>query len=137
MNAVLDASVVAKMLFYEEGTELVQELLANIQELYQPAIFPIEMNAIISKKYRIREIDLEIAELKHEELKQHEFELITHALILDKAFEITTQLPVSYYDALYVATAVFTESTLYTADERLVRGLSTTKLSKYVKSVYG
>ncbi|MBO6793421.1 MAG: type II toxin-antitoxin system VapC family toxin [Balneolaceae bacterium] len=136
MKAVLDASVIAKVLFYEEGTEIVQELIHSIKYLYQPMIFPIEMISIITKKYRKREIDYKSALLKVEELKEREYELIPHELISGEAFEIATQLPVSYCDALYVSTAALTESILYSADERLVRGLSTTKLSSYVKSIY-
>ena len=63
--------------------------------------------------------------------------LISYPQISDIAFDISITLPVTLYDATYIATAILTNSIFYTADERLARGLSTTPLAKFVMSIYG
>jgi predicted nucleic acid-binding protein len=134
---VIDASVAAKSLFLEDGTELVHSFLNTIDYLIEPDLFEIELDAIITKRVRKKFLTVQEGDEKRIESRSFKHTLVRYNEIAESAFEISSKLPVTLYDATYVATAILANSVFYTADERLVRGLSTTKLSKYVKSVYG
>ena len=61
---VIDASVTAKWLFLEQGTDEAIQLLENFDYFYTPDLFQIDLDAIITKKIRKRELMPEEASLK-------------------------------------------------------------------------
>ncbi|MEQ9310175.1 MAG: type II toxin-antitoxin system VapC family toxin [Balneolaceae bacterium] len=134
---VIDASVAAKWLFLENGTEESVQLLDQFEYFYAPDLFQIELDSIITKKVRKKELSFEEAPIKKNQASKLPARFITYEQISDIAFDISTTLSITLYDASYVATAILTKSIFYTADERLVRGLSTTPLARFVRSVYG
>ena len=138
MNSyVIDASVAAKWLFLEQGTDEAVQLLEQFDYFYAPSLFQIELDAIITKKVRKKELKFEEASSKKIQASKLPSRLINYHQISDIAFDISITLPVTLYDATYIATAILTNSIFYTADERLARGLSTTPLAKFVMSIYG
>ncbi len=138
MNSyVIDASVAAKWLFLEQGTDEAIQLLEQLDYFYAPSLFQIELDAIITKKVRKKELKFEEASSKKVQASMLPSRLIKYHQISDIAFDISITFPVTLYEATYIATAILTNSIFYTADERLARGLSTTPLAKFVKSIYG
>lgn len=133
---VIDASVAAKWLFLEPGSDEAQELLNRFDYFYAPDLFQIELESIITKKVRKKELSLEEAPVKKSQSSKLPVRVINYQQLSDIAFDISTALPVTLYDACYIATAILTNAVFYTADERLVNGLSTTPLAKFVKSIY-
>lgn len=135
-NYVIDASVAAKWLFLEKGSDEVQELLGQFDFFYAPDLFRIELESIITKKVRKKELSVEEAPLKKIQVSRLPARFLNYQQLSDIAFDISVTLPVTLYDATYIATAILTNSIFYTADERLVNGLSATPLAKFVRSVY-
>ena len=133
---VIDASVAAKWLFLEKGSDEAQQLLGQFDFFYVPDLFRIELESIITKKVRKKELDAEEAPVKKNQMTKLPVRYINYQQLSDIAFDISITLPVTLYDACYIATAILTNSVFYTADERLVNGLSTTPLVKFVKSIY-
>ncbi|MFV1884413.1 MAG: type II toxin-antitoxin system VapC family toxin [Balneola sp.] len=136
-NYVIDASVAAKWLFLEQGSDEAQALLNRFNYFYAPDLFQIELESIITKKVRKKELRLEEAPGKKAKISKFPVRFINYLQLSDIAFDISITLPVTLYDACYIATAILTKSIFYTADERLVNGLSTTPLSRFVRSIYG
>ncbi|GAB5409376.1 MAG: type II toxin-antitoxin system VapC family toxin [Balneolaceae bacterium] len=134
---VIDASVAAKWLFLEEGTDETVLLLEQFDFFYAPTLFQIELDSIITKKVRKKELTIEEAPVKKSQAAKLSVRFIKYNQLSDIAFDISTTLPVTLYDATYIATAILTNSIFYTADERLVNGLSTTPLARFVRSIYG
>tara|TARA_Y100001935_G_scaffold224416_1_gene200869 strand:- start:291993 stop:292421 length:429 start_codon:yes stop_codon:yes gene_type:complete len=135
-RVVFDASVVAKWLFREPGSDEAVSLLNKADIVYEPDLFSIEIDAIISKKKRIKEISQDEAKTKRSLLSKFQFHSVSYKEVSDLAFELSVSLPLTLYDAFYLATAMVTNSVLYTADERLVRALSTTKLNEFISGIY-
>lgn len=134
---VIDASVAAKWLFLEKGTEEAVQLLEQFDFFYAPDLFRMELESIITKKVRKKELRQEEAPIKKTQASKLPIRFIQYNKLSDIAFDISTTLPVTLYDATYIAAAILTNSIFYTADERLVNGLSKTPLARFVRSVYG
>ena len=134
---VIDASVAAKWLFLEPGTDVAVKLLERFDFFYAPNLFQIELDAIITKKVRKKEVSVEEAPVKRSQATKLPARFINYQELSDIAFDISVTLPITLYDATYIATAILTNSVFYTADERLVRGLSTTPIYRFVRSIYG
>ena len=136
MNVVFDASVAAKWIFSEEGSKRSTELLIKSNHIYEPDYFFIEIESIITKKVHRKEITMDFALARKSEIYLFGCRVTEYKTISKLAFDLSTTLPITLYDATYVATAMRKDALFYTADQRLVRGLSTTKLSQFVKSIY-
>lgn len=134
-NAVIDASIAFKWLVWEEGSDEAIKLLENLSLFHAPDIFLMEMDAILTRKVRKREIKLTEATEKRKLIRNFPYLLTAYDKIEEFTFRLATEFSITLYDASYLATAVETEAILYTADRRLSHGLSTTPFSKYVKYI--
>ena len=132
---VVDASVAIKCFFWEEGTEESLKLLDYIVSFYVPDFFLMEIDSVITKKVRKRELEVEEAVGKRQQLRKLPFKLIPYEEIGAFSFELSTKLPISLYDASYLATAIDYGATLYTADKRLFNGISSTPFDDYVEKI--
>lgn len=136
MSVVIDCSVAAKWLFLEEGSSIAEGILEELSFFFVPDLFVMEIDAVISKKVRQREISSEEAFQKIVERKKLPYKIMNYGDISKLALEISVSLPVTLYNAAYIATAIEKYVVLYTADQRLVNGVSKTSLSKYVQSIW-
>ncbi|MEP0007092.1 MAG: type II toxin-antitoxin system VapC family toxin [Balneola sp.] len=133
-NYIIDASIAAKWIFYEKDSDQAEIFLKKIDRMLVPYLFLIEMSSIISKKVRKRELSISEALEKRKELEDLNFQVFSEKAILKLAFDISISLPITIYDANYLALAIKKEGKLYTSDNRLVNGLSTTVFKDYVEN---
>ncbi|XWN36151.1 MAG: type II toxin-antitoxin system VapC family toxin [Balneola sp.] len=133
-NCIIDASIAAKWIFYEKNSDQAEIFLKKIDRMLVPYLFLIEMSSIISKKVRKRELSISEALEKRKELENLNFQVFSEKAILKLAFDISISLPITIYDANYLALAIKKEGKLYTSDNRLVNGLSTTVFKDYVEN---
>jgi predicted nucleic acid-binding protein len=133
-NYIIDASIAAKWIFYEKDSDQAEIFLKKIDRILVPYLFLIEMSSIISKKVRKRELSISEALEKRKELEDLNFQVFSEKAILKLAFDISISLPITIYDANYLALAIKKEGKLYTSDNRLVNGLSTTVFKDYVEN---
>ena len=134
---VIDASVAAKWLFLEEGSKNAEALLEEFSFFFIPDLFLIEVDAVITKKVRQREITSDEALVKMEKVRKLPYKFLRYKKIAKLSFELSISLPLTLYDATYIATAIETHGIVYTADRRLVNGLADTSLTGYVQSIWG
>lgn len=133
---VIDTSVAAKWLFLEEGSKESKALLEQISFFFVPKLFVFELDAVITKKVRKREITPDEAIEKNKKRQKLPYRIIEYREISQLAFELSISLPITLYDATYIATAIEKHGIVYTADQRLVNGLANTSLSDYVQSLW-
>jgi predicted nucleic acid-binding protein len=136
MSYIIDSSVAAKWLFLEEGSSLAEDILEELSYFFVPDLFLIELDAVISKKVCQKEITSDEAFQKYEERKKFPSKILSYNSITRLAQEISVSLPVTLYDATYIATAIEKHGKVYTADQRLSNGVSNTSLNKYVQSIW-
>lgn len=136
MSYIIDSSIAAKWLFLEEGSSKAENILEELSFFFVPDLFLIELDAIISKKVRQKEISADEAFQKNEERKKLPYKVLSYSDISKLALEISVSLPVTLYDATYIATAIEKHGVVYTADQKLSNGVSNTSLNKYVQSIW-
>ncbi|MDR8393305.1 type II toxin-antitoxin system VapC family toxin [Aliifodinibius sp. S!AR15-10] len=134
-DLVIDASVAAKWLFLEKGSDQAEMLIEKINFFFAPLLFPMEMNSVITKKVRRDELNVDEANKKRVQVRKLPFKIAWDKQIDELAFELAISLPLTYYDSTYIASAIENDAVLITADERLVNGMSNTLINKYIKSL--
>jgi predicted nucleic acid-binding protein len=135
VTPVIDASVAIKWFIWEEGTDEAHQLLDQLTSFYVPTLFLIEIDSILTKKVRRKELDIADAFQKREAFRRLPCKLIPYRELEEFAFRLATEFSVTIYDATYIAIAVDYEVPLYTADKRLANGLSATPFDKYIQTL--
>ena len=132
---VIDACVAIKWFLPERGHEIAGEILKNHNNMIAPDLFFIEMDAIITKKVRQRFVDLEDAKKMHEETRNFPIKIIPYSMISDIAFDLSSGLSITLYDACYLATAIEFDQKIYTSDKRFVNGMKNTPFEHHLEYV--
>lgn len=134
-DIVIDANIAIKWFLPEPKSELAQVVLKKKPDMYVPAYFFIETDSILTKKVRKKELSLKEAQHISTVLRSFPFQTIKLSMIRDNAFELASELYFSYYDALYLTTAMLLKSRVFTADERFVRTATQANLSTFMLPV--
>ena len=119
MKAVVDASVVVKWLFNEEGTEQSRKLLTHRIVLHAPDLLLIEVANVIWKKSRQEEVADAQPYLEELVRLPDAVHLLRSTNIIAHASEIALRMDHPVYDCLYLACAEVEKAPLFTADRRL------------------
>lgn len=132
---VIDASVAVKWFIWERGTDKAHEVLDELIFFYAPDFFLMEIDSVLTKKVRTRELEIQEAFQKRNQFRKLPYKLINYSEIEEFAFQLATEFSITLYDAAYLATAIDHDATFHTADLRLSNGLSTTPFAKHVKYI--
>ena len=125
---VLDASVVAKLVFPEQGSEAVvarvRALIDAEAALHVPDLFFVELANIAWKKVRRHEATADDARAVLDVARRLGARIWREPALVDAALEIGLALGCTAYDALYLAVAEHVDGTLLTADTKLAARVS-------------
>ena len=115
---VVDASVAAKWFFEEDHTGSARRLLGGDNQLHAPDFILLELDSVLCKKIRLKElISKDALEIR---LALRTFPITRHpfGILIDPAFELAHQTQSSPYDCLYLVLAMLLHGELVTADRR-------------------
>ncbi len=132
---VIDASIAVKWFIWEDGTDKALNLLDYIVSFYVPSFFLMEIDSVITKKVRQRELQIEEASLKRKQFRNLPYKLIAYAHTENFAFDLSIQFPISLYDANYLAVAIDRDAKLYTADIHFYNAVLSTPFKKYIEKI--
>jgi predicted nucleic acid-binding protein len=132
---VIDACVAIKWFLPEANYERARHILYRYNSMIAPDLFFIELDAIITKKIRKREIKLYEANELYSEIRTLPVKPVEYKLLSKLAFELSSTLPITLYDACYLALAIEFEQKVYTADLRFFNGMKGTPFEGYVMSL--
>lgn len=120
---VIDASVAAKWVLPEAGEGDARAILARAEALHAPALLPLELDSLLTRRVRRREISA--AEAGRDRAALAAIPMILHDMTILRAaaWRIALETGQTIYDCLYVALAVDIGAPLITADQRLANGL--------------
>ena len=135
MNVALDASVVIKWFFEEEGTDAALQLLEEHKlekiQINVPDLLFFEFGNTVVKKFREdidtrKEFNRNLTDLLSIQLSFAE----TTPDLLKLVYSLASRYEITFYDATYVALAKSLKCDFVTADKKLVEA---TKALKFVK----
>lgn len=126
MTFVVDVSVAIKWFVAETLREDARLILKSRHRLVAPMFLAIELANIAWKKSLRGEIDREQALLIVDRIMMPAFiaDFVDDTVLRTRALEIAMDWRHPVYDCLYIACAEAADATLVTADERLLRVLS-------------
>lgn len=132
---VIDACVAIKWFLPEEGYKKAGAILKTHNKMIAPDLFFIEIDAIITKKVRQKLVDREDAYRIYREIRNIPFEIIPYTLISGIAFDLSSALSITQYDACYLSVALEFNQKLYTADKRFFNGMKNTPFEHHLEYV--
>ena len=120
---VVDASVAIKWFVPEVHHEAARWLLREGFELLSPDLVRAEVGNVLWKKWRKGELSAGEAVAILRDFGRFPLRIRTSESLMKGAWAVAERFGRSFYDSLYVALAVETESSLMTADSRLYNTL--------------
>ena len=136
---IVDASVVAKWLLRETGSDRARLLISKQYHLRAPDLLVAELASVLWKKTTRGEITPEeMHSMMQVLLRDHidvKVRLLPSRILVKQALEIATGERQSTYDSLYLASAVQARCRLVTADTRFVRSVKSPLLKPHIVSL--
>jgi predicted nucleic acid-binding protein len=136
MNLVMDASVLIKFYVPEILSDRAERLLAKVEkkdiDLLAPDLIYPEAGNILWKKQRLRELTHSEVEEITDAILSLPLRVETSKSLLPLAVDIAIAYGMTVYDASYLSLAKVYETTLMTADRKLVDVLAKTDLKDSV-----
>jgi len=132
MNLVMDASVLIKFYVPEILSDRAERLLAKVEkqdiDLLVPDLIYLEAGNILWKKQRLKELTRSEVEEITDAVLSLPLKIEASKSLLPLAVNIAIAYGITVYDASYLSLAKVYETTLMTADRRLVDVLAKTDL---------
>jgi predicted nucleic acid-binding protein len=129
---VVDASVAVQWFLPERHSEAAARLRGKDYQLFAPSLLFLEINNVLLKHVRRKEISRATAERIRAAIAHSPILVHSDRALLDPAYALADQTGCGLYDALYLALAVNLDGQLVTADRRLYNGLAAGPYSKYI-----
>jgi len=128
MNLVIDATVLIKFYVPEILSERAERLLARVEkkeiDLLAPDLIYPEAGNILSKKQRLKELTRPEVEQITDAILLLPLKIEVSKSLLTVAVDIAIAYGMTVYDALYLSLAKVYETTMITADRKLVEALA-------------
>jgi predicted nucleic acid-binding protein len=119
-RVVVDASVAAKGLLPETGSEAAAAMLEDDEiQLHVPELFDVELCNVLWKRFRIGELSADETRRLGHLVEDIPAERHSHGVVLQAALDLSLNLSITCYDALYIALASALDASFITADVRL------------------
>ncbi|MCP9291801.1 type II toxin-antitoxin system VapC family toxin [Gracilimonas sediminicola] len=134
---VIDASLALKWAVNEEHSEEALSLLDELDVFICPEVFYLEIDAVLTKRVRIRELEAQEAKEIKNNFRALPCKLISHSQIDEIAFDLSTSFNISYFDALYLSTALKFNTVVQTADVRFFNALQNTEYKNHIEKLQG
>jgi predicted nucleic acid-binding protein len=132
-DIVVDASVLAKFFFHEEGSERARSRLTSGLVIAAPALILIEIASVAAKKIRLKAEGFERAREAVASISDLVDELVPLGGLASGAFLMAANGGFSAYDATYLALAESLTIPVLTADDRLLRSASAAGMGNLVR----
>jgi len=134
-RAVIDASVAVKWFLPEEDSDAALAVLHAGHELLAPELLYAEAGSVLRKRALRGEFDSTSGLNMLKWLMQIRIDIRSHRTLADSAWAISAQYGQSFYDSLYLALAIATETQLVTADKRFFNAIRRTPLAGHIAGV--
>ena len=128
MTWVVDASIAVKWVIPEVLSDKADRIRDGEDDVLAPDLLLVEVANALWKKTAAEEISAREAEAAFDLVKRSGLDLRPAAPLLPRAMDLARRLSHPVYDCVYLALAEREEAAFVTADQRLLRRLSTRRL---------
>lgn len=129
---VVDSSVAVKWFFDEPHSDAALDALDDRFELHSPELMLLEVDNVVCKRVRRREVSQRIGREIRAALREFPVRTLPIGPLLEPGFEIALATGASLYDCLFVALAAMLDARLVTADRRFRDSMSQAKFGNYI-----
>ncbi|NBC02567.1 MAG: PIN domain-containing protein [Bacteroidetes bacterium] len=129
---IVDTSVVTKWLFREKYSDEALLVLENEKEFFAPGYLRIEFFSSVSKKVRAGFLEIQKSKIILRQFQKLSLHFVPYSELEYLAFEISTEYPITFYDAIFIVTAIDQNKKLYTFDFKLKKSVNNTELDEIV-----
>jgi len=124
MKLVVDASVAVKWLVPEEGTKDAERVLASDASLHVPDLVFAEAASALRKRVNRKQLTEAEADMVLRALNAMPLNVHGTRGLAPAALAVSCAIPVTPYDAIYLALAEALDCHMVTADRRLLKALA-------------
>lgn len=117
--AVIDSSVAIKLMVKEKGSEEALNLINQYSLFVAPSVFTIEVDAVMTKKVRSRNLRYSTFEKALDGFDRIPVHIVDYKDIRENTLFMSSTYMITTYDAAFVVVAQSFELPFYTADKRL------------------
>jgi len=128
-----DASVAVKWFLTEESRDEAIQLLESNTKFVAPDYLKVEFDAVLSKWNRSGRLNFDTSIEIRKLFRRIQIHYVEYSFISQLAFEYSSRIPITHYDALYLVTAKLYESVMITYDWKLANSVRETELQEYVR----
>lgn len=133
--AVVDASVALKWFVAEADSDAAFRFLGERKELSTPILLLTELANALWKKWRSSLIEAELADGIIIDVRRYFARLVATETVLAEAMRLSRSLDHPVYDCCYIALAILENTSLVTADQRLLTVAARTPYAARVVSL--
>lgn len=130
---VVDAGVVARLFFEEEGSDAAARAVQSASELAAPDLIWAEFGNVAWNLHTRGLLTAEQALTAVKEALRLPIDSVPIADLLERAVELSLTVGRTVYDCLYVALAIDLDCPFITCDRRLANALADTPLAQRVR----
>lgn len=131
-KAVVDASVAVKWFLTEENQQIAFQTYEDNAVLIAPEFLKLEFDSVLSKWCRSGRLEYSIAKRIRTVFGKMNIYFVDTGELSDAGFELSSSLPVTYYDALYLCTARLYKCKMITFDKKLSSSLKGSEFEKFL-----
>lgn len=128
MSRVVDASIAVKWVIPEVLSDLADRVRDGEEDVLAPDLLLVEVANALWRKTTAREISPREADAAFDLVRRSGIDLRPAGPLLPRAMDLARRLGHPVYDCVYLALAARERASLVTADQRLLRRLSTRRL---------
>jgi predicted nucleic acid-binding protein len=128
VSRVVDASIAVKWVIPEVLSDLADRVRDGEEDVLAPDLLLVEVANALWRKTTAREISPREADAAFDLVRRSGIDLRPAGPLLPRAMDLARRLGHPVYDCVYLALAARERASLVTADQRLLRRLSTRRL---------
>ena len=129
---VVDSSIAVKWFFTEEYTDASLKILDPEIEMHVPSIFFLEIDSIICKKIRRKEISNQESQKVRNGIREMPFYVHSFEDVLEPAYQIAIQTGASIYDCIFLAIALIGNYVMVTANRRFLECIQKSQYLRHI-----
>ncbi len=132
ISVVVDASVAVKWFLHEDRSDEAIRILEQDYHFIAPSFLKLEFDSVLGKWNRSGRLEISKSKEIRKLFSGIYIHYVAEETISSLAFEYSSFLPITFYDALYLSIAKVYNCTMVTYDKNLISAVAGTDLENHL-----